>query len=561
MKKIFKIAICSLAAGFLINATPIAENYLSQVSAAYRGELVASPDVAVVSTKAGKLQGYIHNGIFTYKGVQYAQADRFTAPKPVEPWIGIKTALTYGRVAPQLTDEQNDIFPPHWYMPHWEPRNYPQSDDCQNLNIWTPNINDNKKRPVMVWLHGGGYFMGSAQVEDVYDGENLSRKGDVVVVSINHRLNSIGFLDLSAYNSKYSPNNGILDIVAALQWIHDNIEQFGGDPNNVTLFGQSGGGAKILSLTSMPATKGLFHKAIVQSGSNETMGMSLPTQKHARRVAELTLQNLGLPAVDVDKLQTMPYSELSEAANKAINQAAAEFGSDVMYPNSGWSPVIDGVNVVQNPVVDGFSPNANNIPLLIGTAANEWATIDQWSTMAVSQIDNKNNWTDAQVEQKLREKYGANTEAVKSAFREAYPDKPIANALYVDSRLRSRAVKTAKIKSDQAAPVYNYVFTWETPIMGGFAMAYHCAEIPFVFNNIALSADATGATKEAYALADKISQAWINFARTGNPNAKGLPNWEPFTRQSGATMILDNKSELRYHHDDKLMKIFNPDYE
>ena len=175
----------------------------------------------------------------------------------------------------------------------------------------------------------------------------------------------------------------------------------------MTIFGQSGGGAKVLTLTSMPAAKGLFHKAIVQSGSNETMGMSLPTQKHARRVAELTLQN---------------------------------------------------------PVVDGFSPNANDVPLLIGTVANEWATIDQWSTMAVSQTDNKNNWTDAQVEQKLREKYGANTEAVKSAFREAYPDKPIANALYVDSWLRSRAVKTAKIKSDQAAPVYNYVFTWETPI-------------------------------------------------------------------------------------------------
>lgn len=561
MKKFLKLAVCLSAAGFLFTS-PISENYLPQVSAAYQGEMVAAPNVAVVNTRAGKLQGYIHKGIYNYKGVQYAQAERFTPPRPVDSWSGIKTAMTYGRVAPQLIDEKNDIFPPHWYSPHWEPRNYPQSDNCQNLNIWTPNIHDGKKRPVMVWLHGGGYFMGSAQVEDVYDGENLSRKGDVVVVSINHRLNSIGFLDLSAYNEKYSANNGILDIVAALQWIQDNIENFGGDKNNVTLFGQSGGGAKILSLTAMPAAKGLFHKAIVQSGSNETMGMSLPTQDVSRRVAELTLQNLNLSAAEVSKLETIPYSELSAAANQAFLQASKEFGADKVYQgDNGWSPIIDGVNVVQNPVIGGFSENVNNIPLLIGTAFNEWTTIDQWATMVNSQNDNKNNWSNAQVEEKLREKYGANAEAVKAAFKEAYPDKPLANALYPDSWLRSRAIKTARIKSDQAAPVYNYVFTWETPVMGGFAMAYHCAEIPFVFNNIELSAEATGATKEAYALADKISQAWINFARTGNPNAKGLPNWQPYTREGGATMILDNKSVLRFHHDEKLMKLLAPDYD
>ena len=187
--------------------------------------------------------------------------------------------------------------------------------------------------------------------------------------------------------------------------------------------------------------------------------------------------------------------------------------------------------------------------------------MDLMSKMATTQTDNKNNWTSAQIEQKLREKYGANVEAIKAAFREAYPDKPIANALYPDVWLRTRALKTANIKSQQKAPVYNYVFTYETPIMGGFAMAYHCAEIPFVFNNIELSAEATGATKEATALADKISQAWINFARTGNPNVKGLPNWTPYTKSNGATMILDNKSEMRYHHDAKLMKLLEPDYE
>ena len=445
----------------------------------------------------------------------------------------MKVTAVYGAVSPQLVDKQNDIFPPHWYLPHWEPRNFAQDDACQNLNIWTPAL-DGKKRPVMIWLHGGGYFMGSAAVEDVYDGENLSRKGDVVVVSINHRLNSLGFLDLSDYDEKFTANAGMLDIVAALQWIHDNIENFGGDPGNVTVFGQS--------------------------GANENMGMSLPDKEVSLRVAELTLKNLGLTARDVDKLQTLPYSELTAASNAAMNQAASEFGTARVYPSMGWSPIIDGVNVIQNPVVDGFSPLAENIPLLIGTAANEWTTMELMATMDVSQVDNKTNWGDTEVETRLREKFGANTAAVKKAFRAAYPDKPLANALYVDTWLRTRAVKTARIKSDQSAPVYNYVFAWETPVLGGFAMAYHCAEIPFVFNNIALSGEATGATKEAYKLADKISRAWINFARTGNPNAGGLPKWAPFTRESGATMIFDNKSAVRYHHDDELMKILEPDY-
>ena len=532
-------------------------------AATYQGELIVAPNVAVTSTSAGKLQGYIHKGIYNFKGVVYAQAERFMPPKKIDSWSGIKTAITYGRVCPQFTDEANDIFPPHWYFPYWEPRNLPQDDACQNLNIWTPAL-DGKKRPVMVWLHGGGFSAGSSSADYVYDGENLSRKGDVVVVSVNHRLNSLGFLDLSAYGEKYkySGNVGMLDIVAALEWIRDNIKNFGGDPDNVTLFGQSGGGAKILTLMAMPSAKGLFHKAIEQSGAEELMGMSYPNRQAVRRVAELTLQNLNLSAEEVDKLQTMPYEQLATAANAAYLQAVAELGNDKLYPTAlGWTPFIDGEIIPQNPVDDGFAEQAKNIPLLIGSVANEWTTMDMWSKMDTAQFDNKNNWSAATVEQKLREKYGANVESVKAAFREAYPDKPIANALYIDSWTRVRTLKTINLKVQQGgAPVYNYIFSWETPVVGGFGMAYHCAEIPFVFNNIELSAPATGATKEAYALADKISQAWINFARTGNPNAKGLPDWMPYTVSNGATMIFDNKSVVRYNHDKKLMALLEPDY-
>ena len=567
MKKITKQILVAAVAAYFVAGVPAQSDFLHSaeaVSYSAQEEILSGPGIAVADTKEGKLQGYVHHGIYNYKGVPYAQAERFQPPKPVSPWSGVKTAMSYGMVSPQLVDQAHDIFPPHWYWPHWEPRNYAQSDDCQNLNIWTPGLKDGKKRPVMVWLHGGGYFMGASAVEDVYDGENLSLKGDVVVVSINHRLNSVGFLDLSAYGEKYkdSANVGMLDIVAALEWIQRNIENFGGDPGNVTVFGQSGGGAKILTLTAMSRAKGLFHKAIIQSGAVEHMGMSLPDQEVSRRVAELTLDNLGVTADNVDLLQTIPYSVLSNAGNKALDQAAKEFGPERMYvAGNGWTPIVDGKNVTQNPVLDGFSENSKGIPLMIGTVANEWTTINQWATMDKSQSDNKNNWSKAEVEKRLHDKYGDKTDAIRQAFHKAYPDKPEANALYVDTWQRTRAMKTAGIKADQqGAPVYNYVFSWETPVMGGFAMAYHCAEIPFVFNNIELSATATGATKEAYDLADKISDAWINFARTGNPNAKGLPEWPAFTRENGAVMILDNKSEVRYHHDDELMDLLEPDY-
>jgi para-nitrobenzyl esterase len=221
---------------------------------------VANPGVAVVKTGSGALQGYAHHGIFTYKGVPYAHATRFLPPSKVEPWTGVRTTLTYGNIAPQRSGGMSfgdaSIF--------MSQNLWPQSDDCQVLNVWTPSINDGKKRPVMVWLHGGGFEGGSSNAENAFDGENLSRTGDVVVVSVNHRLNVVGFLDLSAYGEKYkySGNLGMLDLVASLQWIKENISQFGGDPGNVTLFGQSGGGAKILRSWLCPLPSDCFTKPL-----------------------------------------------------------------------------------------------------------------------------------------------------------------------------------------------------------------------------------------------------------------------------------------------------------
>ncbi len=521
-------------------------------------EILAGPGIAVVDTEAGKLQGYVRDGIFTYHGVPYAQAERFMPPAKVPAWEGIRLALTYGTMSPQDTSREGDIFPPHYFWPHWEPRILAQSYNCQNLNIWTPALDD-AKRPVMVWLHGGGHMMGSATVEDVYDGENLSRKGNVVVVSVNHRLNLEGFLDLSAYGGKYkdSFNQSTRDIVAALEWIHSNIANFGGDPNNVTIFGQSGGAAKIITLMAVPSAKGLFHKAILQSGATEDSGMTLTPQDTSRYVTELTLKNLGISPEEVDKIRDVPYAEFAAASNKALTQVAEERNiiNALGARSLMWCPVVDGSFITENPAETKFTDTGKDVTVMVGSVLNEWVSMPLLANMAVTQSDNKNVWDDAKVDAMLREKYGDKSEAVVSAFLKAYPYKKKADALYVDTWLRSRAKKVAALKADQkGAPVFTYVFTWETPIMGGYALAYHCSELPFVFNNIALSEMATGGGEKAKALADKMSQAWIDFARTGNPG------WEAYTRENGATMLFDDELVLTHHHDDELIGILVPDY-
>lgn len=509
-------------------------------------EIISGPGVAVVEVEGGKIQGYIRDGIFTYHGVPYAEAEIFMPPAKLKSWDGIKLAFNYGPMSPQDITPESDMFPFHYYWPLWEGRNYAQSNNCQNLNIWTPGLDD-KKRPVMVWLHGGGFEAGNSAAEDVYDGENLSRKGDVVVVSINHRLNVLGFLDLSAYGDeyKYSGNLGMLDIIAALEWIRDNIAKFGGDSNNITLFGQSGGGAKILALMAMPKAAGLFHKGIEQSGAVDLMGITFPEQKAARRVAELTLKNLNISPEKISELKNIPYSKLSEAANKAMAQAIKE--GEKIY---SWSPVKDGDLIPYDIGTDGFMEQVKNIPLIVGSTLNEWETVPLLVNMDKNQNDNKNFWDDSQVDEKLREKYGEKSDALVSAFLKAYPHKKKADSLYVEFWLRGGALRILNAKAAQkGAPVYSYVFSWETPVMGGYAMSYHCSELPFVFNNIALSEKATGGGKRAQALADKISQAWIDFARTGNPG------WEAYTPDKGATMIFDDEPSIMYNHDQELLRL------
>ena len=300
-------------------------------------EISASSSVAVVSTDKGKVAGYVENGIYIFKGIPYARADRFQPPHPVEKWEGIRSCRQYGPVCPQQ-DRQGWLNDEIAFAFNWDDGF--SSEDCLRLNIWTPKAGDNGKRPVMVWLHGGGYSAGSGQELPSYDGASLAASEDVVVVSINHRLNVLGFLDLSAFGEKYakSGNAGLLDMVAALQWVKDNISGFGGNPDNVTIFGQSGGGGKVTTLLATPSAKGLFHKAIVQSGSMlQTM-----ESRYSRKIGAATVRNLGLNASNIEEIEKIPYKELLAAGEKAVaeveKEARKEGTASFIF---GWAPTVD----------------------------------------------------------------------------------------------------------------------------------------------------------------------------------------------------------------------------
>ncbi|MEZ2336037.1 carboxylesterase/lipase family protein [Mucilaginibacter sp. RCC_168] len=511
--------------------------------------ILAGKNIAVTSTDNGQVRGYIHTGTFTYKGIPYAKAQRFMAPEKPASWPGVRASLVYGAVCPiDPTTTVNDLlefgFNHNWgYM----------NEDCLKLNVWTPGINDQKKRPVMVWLHGGGFSAGSAIELPSYDGENLSKKGDVVVVSINHRLNLLGFLNLSAYGDKYkaSANAGMMDIVAALQWVKQNIASFGGDPDNVTIFGQSGGGAKVGTLMNAPSAKGLFQKAIVESGSYRSDFMTADVSK---RIGAAVLEVLNLQPGQVDSLQSMPYERLSAACKKAfikVQQQLKAEGKPVGAFGLMWEPSIDGSFLPYNMTDPAAIELSKNVPLLVGSTKTEFMASLINPAIAGFTLDEAKAY--------LQKKYGDKTDAYMAEVKKAYPN-TVKPADYIDIDLttfRPGTVRQANAKSAVAggAPVYMYQFAWQSPVMDGMYKSVHCMDIAFQFNNIGRCEEFTGGGKEAYALAAKISQAWINFARIGNPNAKGLPNWPAYTEKNGAAMVFDNQSEVKYHHDQVLLQM------
>lgn len=519
--------------------TAVAEKQISQ-----KGEVIASSDKAIVQTESGKVGGYIENGMYIYKGVPYAKTERFMPPVAPDKWKGIRSSRAYGPTCPQgkrmgwYSDEQAFAF-------DWDD-GYP-NENCLRVNIWTPGVNDGKKRPVMVWLHGGGYAAGSGQELPSYDGTNLAKKGDVVVVTLNHRLNVLGFLDLSAYGEKYakSGNAGLLDLVAALQWINKNIAAFGGDASNVTIFGQSGGGGKVSTLLATPSAENLFHKAIVQSGSM----LRTMESRYSRRIGTAVVEELGLKPSQIDEIQKLPYETLLAAGEKAITKVRVEAEKEgISTFIFGWAPTVDGDVLPAQPFDPQAPVQSKNVPLMIGTTLHEFTT----STY----VPAFRSVTKEKAVEFLQKKYGNRTNEFLKAFEKAYPNYQPKDLIDIDLIFRPSAVEQAKLKAaQQGAPVYMYMFAWESPILDGMFRSTHCMEIPFVFYNVVRHASMTGGGEAAQALSEKMSNAWLNFAKTGDPNAEGLPTWETFMVEKGSTMYFNNTSEIKYSHDEELLEV------
>lgn len=506
--------------------------------------IIAGRNIAVVQTTYGAVRGYIHNGIFTFKGIPYGTANRFMPPEKPSPWKDVRSSMTYGPICPAI---ETDYLPDDFEFALNRSRGFYSNENCLNLNIWSRKIANPAKKPVMVWLHGGGFSSGSSMEDPSADGESLSRTGDVVVVSINHRLNTLGFLDLSAYGEKYkhSVNVGVKDLVLALTWIKENISHFGGDPDNVTIFGQSGGGAKVNCLLNTPSAKGLFHKAIVQSGS---YFYHFIEPAIAKRVAAELLKELGLTPDQVDSLQSMPYDRLGAAGQQAIEKIKKTMKPEEIF-NFGleWEPVHDGEFLPNQPDDPLAIKLSDNIPLLVGTCKNEYNPF----------IFGLSDFTMDSVKDRLQKQYGEKTAAYLSAVKKTYPEtvEPI-DYIDIDFLFRPYVIRQADQKSKTgAAPVYVYLFTWQSPVLSGAYKALHTMDLPFVFNNISRCEEMTGGGPKAYQLAARVSEAWIQFARTGNPNHKELPDWPAYTDKNGATMIFDNHCEVKNHPDKELLSI------
>ena len=486
----------------------------------------------VVKTTSGDISGSIDDSIFTFKGIPYAKAERFMPPQEPDAWDGILECNEFGPVAKQVVS--------------WIADSAMNEKKLFSVNVWTQGISDGKKRPVMLWLHGGGFHTGSSNDPMTY-GKALAKKGDVVIVSVNHRLNILGYLDLSAFGSKYtqSANAGMLDIVKALEWIKSNIENFGGNPADVTIFGESGGGGKVGTLMCMPAAKGLFQKAIIQSGTL----LNVMTKEKSQALSLAVLENLGLTPNDVEKLDTISYPALVKAGNDAILKISGprKPGAPTMF---GFAPSADGVVLLQQPFSPGFADISKDIPLMMGTTLNELMRV----------VYGEKDMTLEQAKERLAKEYGDRTNQYVELFAKAYPDYTPQDLLSIDNTFRPFTIRTADARGVvENAPLYVYFLAWKSQVDNASKGSFHGLDIPLAFNTVDLRPDWTGNSEEAWRLADKMSSAWLNFAKTGNPNVEGgLPKWEPYTAENGATMYFDNECRIVNNHDRELMHFIKP---
>ena len=486
----------------------------------------------IATTEYGKVRGVVEDDILVFKGIRYGadtSTTRFMPPQPPQPWAEVKDALAYGNSTRQSSGSGIELFN------SWRSGPRPElSEDCLFLNVWTPAIADGAKRPVMVWLHGGGFSTGSGS-SNAYDGVRLAKRGDVVVVTVNHRLNIFAHLYLAEYGEQFadSGNVGILDLVQSLEWVRDNISQFGGDPDNVLIFGESGGGAKVSVLMAMDAAKGLFDRAVVQSGPRLS---NQETDTAAAGAAALVAQ-LGLTRENIEQILTMAPEQIEQAAREVV----AAGGS------ATWSgPVFDHRSFTQQPFEPIAPVQSFDVPLLIGTTRTEMSLLAgarrpelfelTWETLPAAMATGVPN---------------ADAAAVIAGYQALQPEIEAPELYFTaitDNGFLRRSIALADRKVEQGgASVYFYLFNWNTPVDDGKWKSPHALEIGFVFDNVAKSISMSGSGEEQQNIADLMAESWIAFARTGDPNNPTTPRWDPYNVTDRPMMVIDESPEMVNH--------------
>jgi len=492
------------------------------------GDVDVRVEMPVVETASGRVAGYTAGGVHVFKGIPYgastAGANRFLPPRQPEPWTGVREATAYAGRSPQA--------PAAAQRPElatvWGPVDtLPVGEDCLTLHVWTPGL-DNGKRPVLVWLHGGAFSYGSAN-SPRYDSVKLARRNDVVVVAVNHRLNIFGHLDLSAHGERFarSGNAGVLDLVAALEWVREHAARFGGDPGNVTIFGQSGGGGKVCALLTMPGAKGLFHKAIVQSGAS----VRFAERERTAQLADAVLKHLGVGA---DQLAGLPLARLQEAVVPA--QATLPRPSLPLLDRYNFGPVIDGSVLPAHPFDPAAPAVSDDIPILVGGTKDESAIF-----LAPDDAVWNRTLSEEEFDKRLSTVAGKAAPELAAYYRHRDPAASPADRLITALTMSNFSVRSNMLAERKAArgkaPVWVYDFAWESPAFGGRLKSCHSVEVPFVFDTL----DVIGERHHkpgAQALADRVSQTWVAFARTGKAD------WPAYRADKRSVMVFDDACKV-----------------